>query len=324
MSGGSGRMRAGLIVFETAAAVVLVIGAGLLIRSFAALSQVNLGFRTERLLVADTAVPVANRRCRREGVQFYRALLPQLAAIPGVQSAAAVMGVPTVQRSNGGYAIEGGMSSSRWASDRHRRPSDQHAGIFRDAGRPGSERTRLRRDRPRACAPGRRGERGARARVVPGRGPDRTPHPIRVRRHRFHDDCRRGRGRAVDRPGAAAAASALHAVPAASARLDGADARDAHRGRSLRLSARGRRESAGAERRRSGPCLDDGRDARAGGIDAVVRDRPAGDLRRRRAGARDGRRLRRRLFHRVSADERARFAHGARRPAARDRQAHSC
>ena len=111
MSGGGGsRMRAALIVFETAAAVVLVIGAGLLIRSFAALSQVDLGFRTERLLVADTAVPVANRDPAGEGVRFYRNLLPQLAAIPGVQSAAAVMGVPTVVRSNGGYAIEGGMT----------------------------------------------------------------------------------------------------------------------------------------------------------------------------------------------------------------------
>ena len=106
--GGSHRMRAALIVFETAAAVVLVIGAGLLIRSFAALSQVDLGFRTERLLVADTAVPTANRDVAAEGVQFYRNLLPQLAAIPGVESAAAVMGVPTNVRSNGGYAIEGG------------------------------------------------------------------------------------------------------------------------------------------------------------------------------------------------------------------------
>jgi putative ABC transport system permease protein len=108
--GGGGRLRGALIVFETAAAVVLVIGAGLLIRSFAALSHVNLGFRTERLLVADTAVPVANREAAREGVRFYRNLLPQLAAIPGVQSAAAVMGVPTVVRSTVGYAIEGGMT----------------------------------------------------------------------------------------------------------------------------------------------------------------------------------------------------------------------
>jgi putative ABC transport system permease protein len=111
MSGGAGsRTRTALIVFETAAAVVLVIGAGLLLRSFAALSAVDLGFPTERLLLADTAVPVTPRDAAREGVRFYKNLLPQLASIPGVQSAAAVMGVPTVPRSDGGYAIEGRMS----------------------------------------------------------------------------------------------------------------------------------------------------------------------------------------------------------------------
>ena len=106
--GGSGRLRASLIVFETGAAVVLVIGAGLLIRSFAALNAVDLGFRAERLLVADTAVPFANYAAAPQAVRFYRALLPDLAAIPGVEAVSAVMGVPTRTRSNGGYAIEGG------------------------------------------------------------------------------------------------------------------------------------------------------------------------------------------------------------------------
>src|SRR5262252_5104996 len=109
MTGGpSGRLRASLIVFETAAAVVLVIGAGLLIRSFAALNGVDLGFRTERLLVADTAVPIATLDAAPHAVRFYHTLLPEIAAVPGVEAVSAVMGVPTRTRSNGGYAIEGG------------------------------------------------------------------------------------------------------------------------------------------------------------------------------------------------------------------------
>src|SRR5262249_43449018 len=109
MTGGaSGRLRAALIVFETAAAVVLVIGAGLLIRSFAALSGVDLGFRTDRLLVADTAVPIATTAAAPQAGLLYHALLPQLAAVPGVEAVSAVMGLPTRTRSNGGYAIEGG------------------------------------------------------------------------------------------------------------------------------------------------------------------------------------------------------------------------
>ena len=111
MTGGaSGRLLAALIVFETAAAVVLVIGAGLLIRSFAALNQVDLGFRTERLLVADTAVPIASIAAAPEAVRFYHTLLPELTALPGVETASAVMGVPTRTRSSGGYAIEGGQT----------------------------------------------------------------------------------------------------------------------------------------------------------------------------------------------------------------------
>jgi putative ABC transport system permease protein len=109
-SRGSRRLRAALIVFETAAAVVLVIGAGLLIRSFAALSQVDLGFQTDHVLVIDTTVPAGDENGWRRAVRFYHDLLPRLSAIPGVQSAAAVMGVPTRARSDGGYAIEGGPS----------------------------------------------------------------------------------------------------------------------------------------------------------------------------------------------------------------------
>jgi hypothetical protein len=84
-------------------------------RSFAALSAVDLGFRTERLLVADTAVP-SQPRHRAEACRFYRNLLPQLAAIPGVQSAAAVMGVPTVPNRTAATPSKGARPSSRWAS----------------------------------------------------------------------------------------------------------------------------------------------------------------------------------------------------------------
>jgi putative ABC transport system permease protein len=107
-SGSAGRARASLIVFETAAAVALVIAASLLIRSFAALTRADMGFRTERLLLADTSVPSGNLDDARRAVRFYRDLLPQISILPSVQSAAAINAVPTVVRSNGGYAVEGG------------------------------------------------------------------------------------------------------------------------------------------------------------------------------------------------------------------------
>jgi len=106
-AGGAG-LRSALIVFETAAAVVLVIAASLLLRSFAALGRVDMGFEASRLLLVDTSVSASTIDAARRAVRFYRELVPQLAAIPGVQAAGAVTAVPTVIRSNGGYMVEGG------------------------------------------------------------------------------------------------------------------------------------------------------------------------------------------------------------------------
>jgi putative ABC transport system permease protein len=102
------RLRSALIVFETAAAVVLVIAASLLIRSFAALSAADMGFRTDHLLLANTTVPAADLDAAKRATRFYRELLAQLAVVPGVRSAAATTSVPTQVRSNGGYFLEGG------------------------------------------------------------------------------------------------------------------------------------------------------------------------------------------------------------------------
>jgi len=53
------RMRQALVVAEIALSVILVAGAGLLIKSFVALQNVSLGFQTERVLVAEASVPLS-------------------------------------------------------------------------------------------------------------------------------------------------------------------------------------------------------------------------------------------------------------------------
>ena len=104
----TGWARHAFVVAEIALAVVLVVGAGLLARSLAALAAVDLGFSPERLLVLRTSVPVPSFQEAPRATAFYRDLLPELRALPGVSAAAGVSSVPTQVGSNGGYWIEGG------------------------------------------------------------------------------------------------------------------------------------------------------------------------------------------------------------------------
>ncbi|MEO6236492.1 MAG: FtsX-like permease family protein, partial [Vicinamibacterales bacterium] len=108
----AGWARSAFVVAEIALAVVLVVGAGLLARSLATLSAVDMGFSPERLLVLRTSVPVASQQQAPRATAFYRDLLPELRALPGVSAAAAVSSPPTLVGSNGGYWIEGGASFS--------------------------------------------------------------------------------------------------------------------------------------------------------------------------------------------------------------------
>ncbi len=106
VGGGSGRMRSALVVAEIALSVVLLAGAGLLIRSFQALSNVDLGFRPEKILVASASVPSSNLESARRATQFYKGLLTDVAALPGVVSVGATMAPPGTIHSNGGYWID--------------------------------------------------------------------------------------------------------------------------------------------------------------------------------------------------------------------------
>ena len=103
-----GWARNAFVVAEIALAVVLVAGAGLLGRSLVALATVELGFAREQLLVMRTAVPVPTFDEAPRATAFYRDLLPELRAVPGVTSVAGVTSLPTVVRSSGGYWLEGG------------------------------------------------------------------------------------------------------------------------------------------------------------------------------------------------------------------------
>jgi predicted permease len=107
VAGGSGgRTRSALVVAEIALSVMLLAGAGLLIRSFQSLMNVDNGYRPEKLLVARTSYPSSSEEARKRAMVFYQNVLEEVRRIPGVTAAGATMAAPGRVRSNGGYYID--------------------------------------------------------------------------------------------------------------------------------------------------------------------------------------------------------------------------
>ena len=91
---GSTRVRGVLVVVELALAVMLLAGAGLLMRSFMKLEAVDPGFRPEQALTFELTLPDAKYAEDPARIAFFDQLMPRLASLPGVRSASAVMGLP--------------------------------------------------------------------------------------------------------------------------------------------------------------------------------------------------------------------------------------
>jgi putative ABC transport system permease protein len=93
-SRGGARVRATLVIVEMALAVMLLAGAGLLMRSFVRLQSVNPGFDAAQTLSFELSLPDARYEEEPRQVAFFDALLPRLRAMPGVRAADAVMALP--------------------------------------------------------------------------------------------------------------------------------------------------------------------------------------------------------------------------------------
>ena len=105
---GRQRLRAGLVIGEVALALVLLVGAGLFLRSLAALEEVNPGFQPNGVVTGSLALPDAQYSDPVKRAAFFRNVVSRLANTPGVSVAAA--GVPVPFSGNGGsasFGIEG-------------------------------------------------------------------------------------------------------------------------------------------------------------------------------------------------------------------------
>ena len=132
----SNRLRNLLVVAEVALSVMLLAGAGLLLRSYARLWQTNPGFVPDHLLTARISLPPLQYRDPARIAAFYSELLVEVQALPGVVSAGAVDGLPF---GAGGHGGDFQIAGRAWpASEAVPDVAKRHAtsGYFRTMGIP--------------------------------------------------------------------------------------------------------------------------------------------------------------------------------------------
>jgi putative ABC transport system permease protein len=102
------RFRQALVVAEVALSLVLLVGAGLLIRSFAALQSVKPGFQPEKVMTTRLSLPTTEYSDDSKVSAFFGRLLERVAALPGVTSAGAISSLPIAGgASRDPFSIEG-------------------------------------------------------------------------------------------------------------------------------------------------------------------------------------------------------------------------
>ncbi len=102
------RIRSVLVSVEVALSLVLLIGAGLMIKSFLRLQQTNLGFNAENVLAVNVTLPSSKYSEDRQQATFFHEALQRLESVTGVQSVGATTALPlTLSLSGSDFRIEG-------------------------------------------------------------------------------------------------------------------------------------------------------------------------------------------------------------------------
>jgi len=110
------RLRSGLVVSEVAVALVLLLGAGVLMRSFGALQAVDLAIRPEGVLTFEVHLPESRYPEGEDRIRFHDSFFQRLRTLPGVEAAGAVSWLPAQGRYHdwGVSRVEGGEVAGDW------------------------------------------------------------------------------------------------------------------------------------------------------------------------------------------------------------------
>jgi putative ABC transport system permease protein len=107
-SGSSHRLRSSLVVLEVALSLMLLVGAGLLGRSFLSLLKTDPGFNPDNVITMNLVLPVAKYKDEPQRAAFFQDLVQRVKANPGVESAALVSHLPLGgSNASDSYLVEG-------------------------------------------------------------------------------------------------------------------------------------------------------------------------------------------------------------------------
>ena len=167
LAGGHHRVRAALVSTQVAVALVLLVGAGLLVRSFLVLLDVNPGFDAQNVVTISTQMPAAARTPALRAA-LYRTIRDKLMAIPGVVNVGAVSRLPMTGKNLGQPGVYRGQERAGPAGLR-RGVSRGHAELLRHDGNSVARGPLLRRSRRRQSGCGTADQRDHGAQVLAGR-----------------------------------------------------------------------------------------------------------------------------------------------------------
>jgi putative ABC transport system permease protein len=195
----SQRLRALLVVTQVALTVVLLLGAGLLIKSFIKVLEIDPGFRTESAVALEISLSAESPQGR---AGFYQQALERLAALPGVTAVGGVNGLPMAGGgADGQFLIDNNPALKGYGEFRVASPGYFNAmgigllrgRLFDQSDGPGTPQVALIRD-----TASRAHQRSAGAEVFSERRPARQRHSVRQYgwRHAFAASGRRGQRRA--------------------------------------------------------------------------------------------------------------------------------
>ncbi|HEY6464825.1 MAG TPA: ABC transporter permease, partial [Candidatus Acidoferrales bacterium] len=109
-----GRLRSALVIVEVALSIVLLAGAGLMMRTLNALTHVSLGFDSSNVLTASVTLPPATYTTVAQKKAFFQQALARIAALPGVISDAETISLPPYNAGRSAVTVPGTTHTETW------------------------------------------------------------------------------------------------------------------------------------------------------------------------------------------------------------------